>query len=150
MQRAFLFALILLVSAAWVNAQSDRTGSSPSGNNSSGQTSSEQSGYGQTSSRTGQTSDQTKIEGCLQGSEGRYTLNHKTGTTYQLVGDTSKLSKHVGHEVEITGSTSGSAPGSTPGSMNPNTGAGTATGASQTLNVDHVKHVSTSCKHANK
>jgi hypothetical protein len=55
---------------------------------------------------------QTSVEGCLQGSDGNFTLADSSGTTYQLNGDTSKLSKHVGNEVQITGSTSGSTSGS--------------------------------------
>jgi Protein of unknown function (DUF5818) len=45
------------------------------------------------------------VKGCLQGSHGNYTLMADNGTTYQLQGDTSKLSAHIGHEVQITGST---------------------------------------------
>src|SRR5438046_1404718 len=58
-----------------------------------------------TSKQTG--SSQNKVEGCLQGSDGNFTLSDSSGTTYQLQGDTAKLSEHVGHEVQITGSTSG-------------------------------------------
>jgi hypothetical protein len=57
------------------------------------------------------------VEGCLQGSNGNFALSDKSGTTYQLSGDTSKLSKHVGHEVQITGSTSASSAASSTSSM---------------------------------
>jgi len=74
------------------------------------------------------------VEGCLQGSNGNYTLTDSAGTTYQLAGDTSKLTEHVGHEVEIKGSTSPSSSASAGASSQP------------TLTVDSVKHVSKTCK----
>ena len=50
---------------------------------------------------------QMTVEGCLSGSNGNFTLSDKNGTSYQLTGDTAKLSEHLGHEVKVTG-TSGS------------------------------------------
>jgi uncharacterized protein DUF5818 len=88
MARTILLALTLLASAAWVQAQSQYPQSSSSQSGSSGN------------------SGQATVQGCLQGSSGSYTLTSDSGTTYQLQGDTSKLDKHVGHEVAITGSTS--------------------------------------------
>ncbi len=84
MTRTFLLGLILLASAAWVQAQSQ---------------------YPQTDSRQSEAtaSGHTTVQGCLQGSGGNYTVTDKNGTTYQLQGDTSKLSAHVGHEVQVTG-----------------------------------------------
>jgi hypothetical protein len=124
MPKTLLLALSLLVSGAWLQAQSQypQTGSSQTGSSASGQ---------------------TTVQGCLQGSDGNYTLTDKTGTTYQLQGDTSKLSAHVGHEVQITGSTTSASTATTPP-------AGTATSASQqpTLTVQNVKHISKTCKSA--
>ena len=87
------------------------------------------------------------VEGCLSGSAGNYTLTDKNGTTYQLTGDTAKLSDHVGHEVKVTGM---SASGSTGASGSTETSAGGSTGAGsgQALQVTSVKHVSKSCKTA--
>ncbi len=45
----------------------------------------------------------TTIAGCLESSGGHYTVTHKDGTVYDLTGDTARLSRYVGHEVEITG-----------------------------------------------
>ena len=45
-------------------------------------------------------------EGCLSGSDGNYTLTDKNGNSFQLTGDTAKLSEHVGHEVKVTGTAS--------------------------------------------
>src|SRR5215469_4755802 len=61
-----------------------------------------------------------KVKGCLSGSDGNYTLTDNSGTAYQLSGDTSKLSSHVGHEIQVTGTTAeaaASAVGSTPKSI---------------------------------
>ena len=116
MSRMVMLALALLLSTAWLQAQNQYP---PSG-----------------SRQNKNSSGQTSIEGCLQGPNGSFTLTDSSGTTYQLQGDTSKLSKHVGHDVQITGSTSGSGPAS-PGSDTPR-------GVSQqhTLSVDKVKHIS--------
>jgi hypothetical protein len=134
MYKTLLLTLVLVLSAAWVAAQSQdpqsasgspQQGSSQKGNASAGQMS---------------------VQGCLQGSGGNFTLMADSGTTYQLTGDTAKLSKHVGHQVEITGSTSGagaSASGSGSGMSQ-----SSSAGGSQTLTVEKMKHVSATCKSA--
>src|SRR5438132_13289591 len=124
MARTFLLAISLLASAALLQAQNQypQTGSSQKGASASGQ---------------------TTVEGCLQGSDGNYTLTDKSGTTYQLQGDTSKLSAHVGHEVQITGSTT-----SASSATSPTAGAPTAASQQPTLNVQNMKHISKTCKSA--
>jgi hypothetical protein len=83
---------------------------------------------------------QNTVEGCLSGSDGKYTLTDKSGTAYTLTGDTSKLAEHVGHEVKITGSTgSASTASGTPDSS-------ASAGSSQSLEVSSVKHVSKTCQ----
>ncbi len=84
------------------------------------------------------------VEGCLSGSSGSYTLTDKQGNTYQLTGDTAKLSDHVGHEVKVMG-TEGDAGASA------STGAGGSSssmggGAAHSLQVTSVKHVSKTCQ----
>lgn len=119
MRRLILIA-VLLFSACWLVAQSD-----PSQTKSS-------SGAGAGS--------ETTVQGCLGGSEGNYTLTDKSGTSYQLAGDTAKLKEHVGHEVKVTGTASAaSAASSQSGS-----GMGQA-GSSQAIQVTSVKMVSKSC-----
>jgi len=131
MKRAMMLAVVLLLSAAWLQAQQDpQSGSTKAGS----QSSSSQMGSG----------SETTVEGCLQGSSGNFTLTDKAGTTYQLAGDTSKLTEHVGHEVEIKGTTS--APGSSAGSSAASTGS--APSGSQTLTVVKVKHMSKTCSSA--
>ena len=78
------------------------------------------------------------VEGCLSGSNGNFTLTDKNGMAYQLTGDSSTLSEHVGHEVKVTGMSSSSASGSSA-----STG-----GSGQTLQVSSVKHISKTCKSA--
>ena len=120
MHRLLMLALLLVTSAAWVQAQY----SNP------------QSGMASDQSM----SNHKTVEGCLQGSNGSYMLTATDGTTYQLSGDTSKLADHIGHEVQITGTTSASAT---------NSSAGAAAGSShQTLEVISMKHISTTCKSA--
>jgi hypothetical protein len=124
MMRTVLLAISMLVSVAWVGAQTQypQTGSSRSGATASGQ---------------------ETVKGCLQGSDGNYTLMADNGTTYQLQGDTSKLKAHVGHEMQITGST-------TPASMSSPTGT-QSTGTKQpTLTVQRFKHISKTCQSLNK
>jgi Protein of unknown function (DUF5818) len=123
MSKTLMLALAILCSAAWLQAQDPSSQSSHP-----------------TSAQAGAASSQTSVEGCLQSSNGTFTLTDNAGTTYQLQGDTSKLSKHVGHQVQITGSTSGSSAAAASGS--------TTQGSShqQTLTIDKVKHVADSCK----
>ena len=91
-------------------------------------------------------SGQMTIEGCLSGDSGNYMLSDKNGTSYKLTGDTAKLSEHVGHEVKITGTaSSASASGGETAS-----GTSGTTGASQTLEVSSVTHMSKTCENGTK
>jgi membrane protein implicated in regulation of membrane protease activity len=125
MRQIFLLASILLLGLSWAVAQ-DTTSPTSSGQ----------------SSQTSAGGD-TTVQGCLSGSGGSYTLTDKHGMSYQLTGDTAKLSEHVGHEVKVTGTTSSA-------DSSPSSGAasGTAgsTGSQQTLQVSSVKHVSKTCQ----
>ncbi len=125
MIRTFLLALSLLASATWIQAQSQYP----------------QSESGQTGNAA---SAQTTVQGCLQGSEGNYTLMADNGTTYQLQGDTSKFGEHVGHEVRITGSTMASSAGT------PTSTQTAGTQQQPTLTVQELKHISKSCKSTSK
>lgn len=125
--RKSLILSILLLCTTWMVAQ---TYPNQNPNQSSPQTSSQAS-----------SDNQTSVQGCLGGSNGNYTLTSDSGTTYQLSGDTSKLSDHVGHKVEIQGTTAPSSAGSsTPGA--PSSG---GANAQPTLNVTSFKHISSSC-----
>ena len=136
MRQIFLLVSVLILGLSWAVAQDATQGStSPSRGtdpNNSGQNAAGSAG-------------QKIVTGCLSGSNGSYTLTDKHGMTYQLTGDTAKLSDHVGHEVKITGNSNSAgsaasggaaATGATPG------GAGTE----KTLEVSSVKHVSKTCQ----
>ena len=128
MPKTLMLALALLLSAAWLQAQDQypQTGSSQTGTAASGQ---------------------NAVQGCLQGSNGKFTLTDNSGTTYQLQGDTSKLTQHVGHEVQITGSTSGARSASPSSTMSPG---GTQGSQQPTIMVEKVKHISKTCKATSK
>ena len=130
MSKVLLLALTLVLSAAWLQAQDQYPqSSSPT--------------QGTTTGQAGSANSAGKsVEGCLQGSDGNYTLTDSAGTTYQLRGDTAKLSEHVGHEVRITGSSEGMGSESS--------AAGGSSGSQPTLMVEKVKHVSKTCKGMSK
>ena len=122
MARILPFAVALLLSAAWLLAQAE----SPT------QAASSQAGTAGGAQRV--------VEGCLQGSDGYYTLTDNSGRTYLLQDDTWKLTPHTGHEVRITGTTSGS------GAESSGMGA-EETGTQQPiLTVESVKHISGACQ----
>lgn len=161
MKKFSLITAVLLLSCAWAVAQTspssaDQSSSQPSTQSPSSTSPSSTSPSSQTPSTTSPsstspTSQQPEtsatsgkgnaIEGCLGGSAGNFTLTDASGTTYQLAGDTSKLSDHVGQQVQIWGDAASSASSSATGST-------TTSSASQTFNVKRVKMVSSSC--ANK
>ena len=126
MRQILLLVTTLLLGLTWAIAQ-DTQASPPA---SSGQSSATSAG------------GETTVEGCLSGSSGSYTLTDKKGNTYQLTGDTAKLSQHVGHEVKVTGSTSAGAESASGAAA----GAAGAAGSQQTLQVASVKHVSKTCQ----
>lgn len=124
--RQILLVSVILMGVSWAMAQSDQSQS----------TSPSQTTATQSTPTSGGGS--TTVQGCLSGTDGNYTLTDKSGTAYQLTGDTAKLSEHVGHEIKVTGSTSA-----------PAGGASASAGASQSaqsLQVSSVKHVSKTCQ----
>jgi uncharacterized protein DUF5818 len=132
MRRLLLLLSVLLLGACWAVAQDTTSQTKPNSSEPSASS-------GQTTSET--SSGATTVQGCLSGSSGNFTLTDKNGTTYQLTGDTAKLSEHVGHEVKVTG-TSSSASTASSGTASATTGAA----GSQTLEVSSVKHISKTCQ----
>jgi uncharacterized protein YdeI (BOF family) len=147
-----LLLSVLLLSFSWAVAQDTPSQSNPSQDQSTQQqTTPDQSGMnssrGQSDTTSAQTSagqnnmgNQTTVKGCLSSSNGNYMLTDKSGTMYQLMGDTSKLSEHVGHEIKVTG-TMGSA-----GSQTGESGGGMGQGSQEALQVSSVKHISKNCQ----
>ena len=125
MTRKWILALVLLLPAAWLQAQNEsHSGSNPSDKPTSAQAST--------------------VEGCLQGSNGVFTLTDKSGMTYQIQGDTSALTEHVGHEVKITGTSQTSSSDSAQSQ-----GAGASSASQQpVIQLQDVKHISKTCKSA--
>lgn len=87
---------------------------------------------------TGNTTGQQNVVGCLSSSGGTYTLTAKNGKSYQLTGDTAKLSEHVGHEMKITGTVSSPSASSTD-TMGKTSG-------EETIDVTSFKHISKTCQ----
>ena len=86
----------------------------------------------------GSSGAQETVKGCVSSSGGTYTLTTKDGKTYQLTGDTAKLSDHVGHEMKVTGT-------ETPASASSGSAMGKSS-AEPTLDVTSFKHISKTCE----
>jgi len=82
----------------------------------------------------------TTVRGCLQSSGGRYSVIDSKGVVHDLQGNTARLSRYVGHEVEITGKPSIRTTGTT--QFN------TASSAIEepSLTVKDAKQVSATCR----
>ncbi len=150
MRKTYLITATLLLSAVCAVAQS--TPSSPSSPQSTTPGASSPSSMPSQSSapdssastQASQTSTDTSIEGCLSGSAGSFTLTDQSGKAWQLAGDTSKLTEHVGHQVRVMGSDAGaSAAGASSGAASASGGSGGASGS--TFTVKKVKMLSSSC-----
>jgi hypothetical protein len=145
MKKISLITVVLLLSAAWVVAQTSPASpstQSPSTTQSPSATSPTAQQPETSAGNTGNEKSGNAVEGCLAGSAGNFTLTDASGTTYQLSGDTSKLSEHVGHQVRIWGESSNTATSSS----GPSGASASATASAQpTLNVKRVKMISSSC-----
>jgi hypothetical protein len=86
MNKAPNFCLSLLMCAAWLPGQPAYQGSNAS-------------------KTANDTPGPAILEGCLQKSEGEYTVVDKNGILHHLT-DTGKLKSYIGHEVELTGTPS--------------------------------------------
>jgi hypothetical protein len=132
MRHLLLLLSVLLLSVSWVAAQTDQSDRSQTGSSSASQ------------EKSASTGSQMTVQGCLSGSEGNYTLTDKSGNTYQLTGDTAKLSEDVGHEIKVSGTaTTATTSGGISGAM------GQSGGSSQkAIEVSSVKHMTKTCQSA--
>ena len=122
--RHLLLLSVLLLGATWAVAQS----------------------YPSETSKTTGTGSETTVQGCLSSSGGNYMLTAKNGTSYQLSGDTAKLSEHVGHEVKITGTISSASASPSSGTRSSKAQGEQSASGEQTLEVSSLKHVSKTCQ----
>src|SRR5271169_6626800 len=117
MYKTLMLILVLLVSALWLNAQyADQPASTTSG--------------------------LTTLQGCLTYTNGHYRLTEDNGTAHQLQSQAQKLTKHVGHEVTITGK---------PAIRSVDTtiqGAASSVKEEQVFRVSSVQHVADTCTSA--
>lgn len=143
--RNLLCISVLLLSAAWVAAKS--SSSSPSSSSWSNQAAISSSQTTPSSSTSSNSGNETKVEGCLNSSNGSYTLAARDGTTYQFSGDTSQLSDYDGHEVQISGTTSSASASNSSGSSSttPTSSGGMSSSTQAMLNVTSLKHISKTC-----
>jgi hypothetical protein len=90
----------------------------------------------------------------LSQTSGGYALADASGTTYNLTGDTSKLSSHVGEQVEVKGmpaSSSASSSAAPDASASSAGAAGASAGgasAGQSFTVQSVKKIAKTCTNA--
>ncbi len=155
MRKTFLLIMTLLLSAAWAMAQASPSGpQSQTAPGSRGSMGSQGRVESQMPPDTAGPSQ--SIEGCLGGAAGTFTVTDKNGTSYQLLlpqsADTSKLSQHIGEEVQVTGAVSNAGAGgaaSSKGEGSAGAGsAGSAAGGSSTqpaITVSKMSKIGDSC-----
>jgi hypothetical protein len=144
---SIMAVLLLFGLTMWAQSQAgspDQSSGSSSGSM-SGQDSSQSSGggYGQSSgqgsagmSQSSSAGSQT-VEGCIVREETDYYIVPEQGSAQKLNGNPSQLNQHVGHHVQVQGTTSG-------GSTASSTASGSNAG-SQEFNVAEVDMISTNC-----
>ena len=91
----------------------------------------------------------TTVKGCVRIVTDHFTITDDSGTTYLLQGDTSNVSAHVGHEVQITGSSSNANSNSSSGNM-PSGASQAPQSQAPTLVVEKIQHIADSCPTSGK
>jgi hypothetical protein len=138
---------VLLLSVVWASAQTTTTTPAETAP-SSGQSSTTSPSTSGDSSMSQTSANGDWIQGCLNGSDGNYTLTDQSGNSYRLTGDTAKLSEHIGHEVKVSGTkSSATATGASEGNAS-SSSMGQTGGSQQTIQVSSVKHVSKTCQNS--
>jgi hypothetical protein len=121
MHKTSALAMVLLLSAAWLQAQ---TGF-PS----------------QDAAQTpGGTPGLTTIEGCLKYDNGQYTLTDNIGTPHRLAGATKKLKPYIDHQIELSGKPSSRTVDNTP------PGGASSVIQQYVFEVKSVKQIADACK----
>ncbi len=102
MQKTALVTILLFLVAAWATAQQP-TSPAPA------------TVPGQEKTEPTPSADTTTIEGCLGGAAGNFTITDKSGMIYKLdvpEGTVTAVEKHLGKEVQVTGTVKNAATGS--------------------------------------
>lgn len=124
MKKIYLITTLVLLFAISVAAQQGKPATQSAGSNAP-----------QAQAASPQTApaakEETTIQGCLAAAGSSFTLTDKSGKAYQLEGDSSKLTSHVGHEVQLTGTEAA--------------GDATATAAPTVFTVKKVKMMASTC-----
>ena len=123
MRKTIILTLVLLISAVWLQAQSAKPPS-------------------EAGKPADKTSDLPTLEGCLQSSNGHYTLTEDDGTTHRLSGAANKLGHQVGRQIEVSGKPGYSTEDTTPA------GAGSSAVEWPVFEVKSVKRIADKCKSA--
>jgi hypothetical protein len=97
MKKIYLVTTLLLMFAISMAAQQAKTAPQQAGSNAA------QAQSGSPEQNAPAAKAESTIQGCLAASGSSFTLTDKAGKTYQLEGDSSKLTSHVGHELQLTG-----------------------------------------------
>lgn len=101
---------------------------------------------GQSATPTDSSNSANSVQGCLNGSDGNYTLTQDgTNTTYKLMGLENQLKKHVGHEVAITGEMSGAAASAGSASDQGQSQSSASNAVGNSIQVTGVKMISKQC-----
>jgi hypothetical protein len=81
--------------------------------------------------QTGKADKPAIVMGCVSAGNGSFKLTDGSGTNYQLAGDETKFTEHIGHRVEITGTITPSSSGQS--------------GSQSTLTVASIKQIASTC-----
>jgi len=131
MRKSLLITAILLMSSAWVVAQSSSTAPAVPDNS---QSTSQQANAAQEQESKGAEVAQHRIEGCLTKVTGAYHLTEDSGKVQTLIGDTHLLAEHNGQQIQVWGAEV----------INPH-GTASSAGSPPTFTVTKVKMVSATC-----
>jgi hypothetical protein len=85
------------------------------------------------------------LQGCLMGSAGHYTLTDSSGVQFKLTGNTSRLSSHLEHQIEVKGKTADKDTTGSASTGSQGTGTAMSGGTPQVFHVSKVTKISDAC-----
>ena len=141
MHKVIAITATLLLAGSIAVAQSNTTPDEP--NSQQAPTTSPDQQHRGTISQAVDERQNSLLSGCLNGSDGNFTLTADDGTTYRLTGAISGLSQYVGHKVQLAGtSTTADANASASSQAQP------ATPTEKAFTVTNAEEVSATCQSA--